>query len=172
MLGCAIGSKSQWAAFTAGLVSKTNNIFKELGGDPQIATRLLRNCAASSKLAYAVRWTPAGAQCQQLADFDSKVRGCSSKATGVLPEDNQWLQAALRFEQAGLGLRSCAKHAPTTYLASVTSTEAWFKDLDSSYDLEAGACAHAAKTLVLLKEQLSGDSQHSFAALADLGTKP
>ena len=89
LLGFPIVSSEHCAAYTAGLVRKADELLRELSqlDDPQVATRLLRSCAASNKLTHASRCTPAEANGQQLQGYDSKVRLCFSKATSLLPDD-------------------------------------------------------------------------------------
>ena len=64
---------------------------------------------------------PAQAQQEAPVHFDVLVRRCFGSLTGIYASAGSWRQAARGFAQAGLGLRSCAAHAPATYLASAGS---------------------------------------------------
>ena len=84
------------------------------------------------------------------------------------PDRAQWQQAARGFAQAGLGLRSCATHAPAAYLASLGSSLSACKDIDSRFSAAAVSSSPAvAAAIVELNRQLpANQALTTQAALA------
>lgn len=73
-----------------------------------------------------------------LAEFDAHARQSFGSLTGIHLTTAQWAQARRGFSQAGLGLRSSARHAPAASLASVGASLAACADLDAGFSqLEA-----------------------------------
>jgi len=58
-----------------------------------------------------------------LADFDKLLRSVISHLTNCDLSDEQWLQASLPINMAGLGVRKVSSLAFPAYLASAASTE-------------------------------------------------
>jgi hypothetical protein len=143
LLGAAIGDSSHCEQHAA---SKVANSFELLGQlvkleDPQVATRLMRNCAGVCKVTHSMRTTPPHLQADALKDFDSALRATFCSTTGLLLTNNEWAQAGRGFKQAGLGLRSAPLHAEAAYLASACSSRDTCRQLDLDFALDANAAA-------------------------------
>eukprot|EP00661_Eupelagonemidae_sp_cell13_P006118 gene6117-3590_t len=120
LLGAPIGPASFCAAHTRARVAAAQPLLDELAllPDPQIALRLLRNCAAFGKMAFTARVVEHGSHDTQLRDFDERVRACFEGFTGLCPSATQWDHAVLALRNGGLGLRRVAEHAAAAYAAS------------------------------------------------------
>ena len=113
LLGAPIGSAAFCDAHTRERVAKAQLLLDELAllPDPQIALRLLRNCASFGRLAFSARVAEYGHHRAALADFDARVRACYEQFTGTSPSDLLWRRAVLAVRNGGLGLRRVSDHA-------------------------------------------------------------
>jgi len=156
LLGMPIGSAAHCASYTSQVVKKAGRLLAEIGNlqDPQVALRLLRECGSHAKLTYNTRGTPADFHQQQLEAFDKEVRLTFARAVGVCPDDKVWKQATLGLKQAGLGLRSTARHAPAAYLASAASCQKLCAEVDPGFQftLEDNR-SHAGRALEVLNSE-------------------
>jgi len=157
LLGCPVGSPEHCANYTAQVAAKAGVLLDEVGSlaDPQVVLRLLRVCASHAKLTYNCRGTPSDAHLAELSTFDSKVRETFAKTTGLLVNDKAWKQATLGFRNAGLGLRSTARHAAAAYLASAAGSRKLCSQVDPAFcfDLE-DACAAPSRAAAALNAEL------------------
>ena len=135
-LGAAIGDDAFTEAHTASRAEHADRLLEALAAmeDSQVGLRLLRRCAGFTRMVHSMRCNPPGAQQHALATFDQLVRTCFGGLTGVHLTSAQWHQAGRSFAQAGLALRSAARHAPAAYLASLGSSLSACVDLDSGFN--------------------------------------
>ncbi|CAE8622584.1 unnamed protein product [Polarella glacialis] len=141
LLGAAVGQKEFCESFAASKVAKATKLLDELSKleDPQVATRLLRNCAGVCKVTHSMRTTPPHLQNSAFGSFDSAVRKAFCSVTSLLPNNNQWGQACRGFWFAGLGLRSAALHAEAAFLASACASRELCHALDPAFSLRANS---------------------------------
>jgi len=139
LLGGPIGDATFCNSHTQERVAKALKVLKALGEtpDPQVALRLLRNCAGFCKMVYSVRVVPASFHADALQTFDAQVRACFEQFTCLHPDDTQWAQATLGTDSGGLGLRSLAKHSNAAFLASRSACLDLCKDLDPAHVFES-----------------------------------
>ena len=92
LLGGPIGDEAFCNRHTEARVAKAMRILETLGEgpDPQVALRLLRNCAGFSKMVFSIRVVPASFHKAALETFDSAVRSCFEQFTCLHPDDTQW----------------------------------------------------------------------------------
>jgi hypothetical protein len=85
LLGAAVGDKDFCEAYAQEKVDKANKLLVQLAefDDPQVAARLLRNCAGACKITHTMRLTPPHLQGKALARFDSSVRETCMSFCGV-----------------------------------------------------------------------------------------
>ena len=180
-LGAAIGDAAYIQAHTAARTAKAGELLDMLADleDPQVGLRLLRACGLFSD-DHSMRCNPAMAQVAALTSFDDMVRRCFSGLTGIHATAAQWGQAARGFAQAGLGLRSCATHAPAAYLASLGSCLAGCAELDPAFTAAAAQASRAVvETLQALNSNLPANetvtldtalssTQHALSQRVDL----
>ena len=77
---------------------------------------LLRSCLSLPKIMFMLR-------AEQLAEFDSIMRGALSRIFGSPLADEQWAQAYLPAAMGGLGLCSAVEHAPTAHAVSLLAAQ-------------------------------------------------
>ena len=65
--------------------------------------------------------------------FDAAVRDCFERFSCLHPDADQWLQATLSTESAGLGLRSMASHAGAAFLASRSACAPLCREIDPQH---------------------------------------
>ena len=120
-------------------VQKYSQLLDELLSfeDPQVALRLLRNCAGVCKVTHSMCMTPPALHSNALADFDNKVRDTFSHTTGILPSSSQWEQATCGLKYAGVGLRSAQRHSQAAFLTSSCTSKDRCYELDKHYMLDA-----------------------------------
>eukprot|EP00973_Karenia_brevis_P005647 771780-Karenia_brevis.AAC.1 len=134
--------------------------------DPQTALRLLRSCGGCCKLVHSMRTVPPSSQARPLALFDTWQREAFCSITGLLPSHQQWEQASRSFQQGGLGLRQCAKHAPAAYLASQAACLELCTKLDNAYSLSMDTPgSDSSLALQLLNAQLPPDRHFTARVL-------
>ena len=135
LLGGPVGSSSYCNQHTQDRVAKATRVLDALGEvpDPQVALRLLRSCAAFSKMVFSIRAVPASFHREALQSFDAAVRACFEQFTCLHPDEEQWTQAGLSTDVGGLGLRSLAKHSDAAFLASRTSCLELCRQLDPEH---------------------------------------
>ena len=123
LLGGPIGSPDFCNQHTSDRVKKALRVLDALGEvpDPQVALRLLRHCAAFSKMVYSIRVVPASFHTGALKAFDAEVRACFEQFSCLHPDDEQWVQATLPTDSGGLGLLSLASHCHSAFRASRSS---------------------------------------------------
>eukprot|EP00969_Alexandrium_andersonii_P221253 9771702-Alexandrium_andersonii.AAC.1 len=63
--------------------------------DPQIALRLLRQCASYAKVVHSMRTVPFDAHAEPLRAFDRHVRRAFVAISGLSLRDLEWEQATL-----------------------------------------------------------------------------
>ena len=85
---------------------------------------LLQACFSLPKVSYALRTTLASASClDHWVNFDSHVRDTLGRILGSNLTDTAWAQAQLPVALTGMGLRSAARHAAASFLASQVQSE-------------------------------------------------
>ena len=131
LLGAPIGCSDHCEKFTMGKASGAHAIWELLPKleDPQMALRLLRQCASICKLTHCMRGTPPELQHAALQSFDESLRSAFCTTTGLLPDHAQWDQACRSLRYGGLGLRSCSRHAAAAYVASRSGSDQLVRDL-------------------------------------------
>ena len=91
--------------------------------------------------------------------FDEQIK-CCLEQIGCFPvADRVWHQATLGVKQGGLGLRQCALHAPTAYLASVAATQEACRGLGARYTPDwprSNQSAASYNAVVLDADRLTG----------------
>ncbi len=139
LLGSAIGDKEYCENYAQSKVHTAARLLDQLAKfeDPQVATRLLRNCAGACKVTHITRMTPPNLQDDALASFDSKVRDTFTSFSGIITNNEEWSQAGLGFKHGGLGLRSAARHSEAAYLASSCSARNLCHHVNASFQLQA-----------------------------------
>eukprot|EP00663_Eupelagonemidae_sp_cell21sb_P000575 gene575-2533_t len=153
LLGAPVGPAPFCAAHTLARVSAVQPLLDELAHlpDPQVALRLLRNCAAFGKVAFSARVVEYGTHDTQLRVFDGQVRACFEEFTGLCPSTVQWDRAVLALRNGGLGLRRAAAHAAAAYAASCAATHRRCVELDRAFtcpfDAPGSAAALAIRNL-------------------------
>ena len=77
ILGACFGDKAFCNSYTSDKVQKASRLLDKIAelDDPQVATRLLRNCAGVCKITHNMRMVPTHLQSDALIDFDKEVRG-------------------------------------------------------------------------------------------------
>jgi hypothetical protein len=120
LLGAPIGD----AAFCSGEVAKLRKsnqlILTRLCqlNDLQCALLLLRFCVCYCKCVYLSRTTPPGFIQDELRLIDAEIRSCFERMSGLQVTDVAWSQAQLPVSDAGLGLRSSARHCAAAFISS------------------------------------------------------
>jgi hypothetical protein len=139
LLGAAIGDASSCEAHTSKRVHTATKLLEELKSleDPQVALRLLRNCAGVCRVNHSMRLTEPRLHLSALTEFDNKVRDTFSHIAAAMPSEAQWNQACCCLSLAGLGLRKASRHAPAAFLASTCASRERCHSLDAAYHLEA-----------------------------------
>ena len=139
LLGSAIGDKDFCESYAQTKVHTATTLLNQLAefDDPQVATRLLRNCAGACKVTHITRMTPPNLQADALDSFDSKVKETFSSVSGIITSTEEWSQACLSIKHGGLGLRSAARHSEAAYLASTCSARDLCHRLSDSFQLRA-----------------------------------
>ena len=178
-LGAAVGDQAFCETHTAARVAKAASLLEalaELDG-PQVGVRLLRACAGYTRMVHSMRCTPPASQNRALAEFDAHARQCFGSLTRIHLTTAQWAQALRGFSQAGLGLRSSARHAPAAFLASVGASLSACADLDAGFSqLEALASSDVVDALTALNaslddgislQQAVASKQHDLSKLLD-----
>eukprot|EP00663_Eupelagonemidae_sp_cell21sb_P000220 gene220-2251_t len=150
LLGAAIGSAEWCNTHTQERVGKAQALLNEIGllDDPQIALRLLRNCASFGKLVFSARVTEFGKHTDALTDFDTRVRSCFESFSGLRPTDTQWRRAVLSIRNGGLGLRRISDHAAAAWLSSCTTTAARCFSVDPAFTWDSGTPTSSIATAV------------------------
>lgn len=174
LLGAAIGDASFCEAHTGERVQKSSELLEELKQleDPQVALRLLRNCAGVCKVNHSMRMTQPHLQLSALNDFDNKVRDAFSHITGVVPNNEQWNQATCGLSLAGLGLRKASRHAPAAFIASACASRELCHSLDPAFRLEAANQTSAVgQALAAHNSTLPESDQHTPASLPGVKQK-
>jgi len=135
LLGAPVGSPSFCNQHTQGRVAKAMRVLTALGEvpDPQVALKLLRSCAAFTKMVFSIRAVPASFHVEAVKSFDDAVRACFEQFTCLHPDEEQWTQATLSTDSGGLGLRSLAQHSNAAFLASRASCFDLCKQLDPEH---------------------------------------
>ena len=139
MLGASVGDADFCTAYTQGKTKKAAKLLDQIANieDPQVATRLLRNCAGVCKITHNMRMVPAHLHRPALREFDQKVHSTFCTSTGLLPDNEQWAQAGRGFKFAGLGLRSAELHGEAAYLASACGSREKCHRLLATFALNA-----------------------------------
>ena len=152
LLGGPIGSPEYCNSHTQSRVNKALQVLSALGEvpDPQVALKLLRQCAAFGKMVFSIRAVPASFHADAVNSFDAHVRTCFEQFSCLFPNDDQWTQASLGTEEGGLGLRSLARHSQAAFLASRTGCFDFCKSLDEAHTFESPAGAGPAPERVAL----------------------
>eukprot|EP00969_Alexandrium_andersonii_P320864 14178553-Alexandrium_andersonii.AAC.1 len=70
--------------------------------DPQVALRLLRQCASYAKVVHSMRTAPPDSHDKALQVFDGNVRRAFAAMSGLPLGDAEWEQATLSLRRAGL----------------------------------------------------------------------
>ncbi|CAL1146949.1 unnamed protein product [Cladocopium goreaui] len=156
-LGAAIGEDTFIRDHTADRAAKAGNLLDELAElpDAQVGLRLLRACGGYARLVHSMRCNPPQSQGLALDMFDGMVRRCFGDLTGIHPTTQQWSQAARGLSHAGLGLRSCEKHASAAFLASVGSSLSACAELDTNFSAdEVKTCSAVLAALAHYNAQL------------------
>ncbi|CAE8587669.1 unnamed protein product [Polarella glacialis] len=162
LLGAAIGDRDHCEDFAASRIAGAAELLAQLAKleDPQVATRLMRNCAGVCKITHCMRTTPPHLQHNALQDFDSMIRATFCSATGLLLTNNEWAQAGRGFKQAGLGLRSASLHAEAACLASACSSRDACRLLDPDFVLDTNIVAsNFGQSLSTYSAKLPPDKQ-------------
>jgi hypothetical protein len=135
LLGGPIGDPAFCNQHTQKRVDKACRLLEALGGlpDPMVALRLLRHCGGFCKMVFSARVAPSSHHKEALGSFDAAVRSCFEQFSCLLPDDDQWAQATLSTDSAGLGLRSLAKHGCAAFIASRTSCADLCRELDAQH---------------------------------------
>eukprot|EP00663_Eupelagonemidae_sp_cell21sb_P002070 gene2070-1327_t len=151
LLGAPIGSAAHCDEHTRERVVKAQPLLDELTrlDDPQIALRLLRNCASFGRLVYAARVADFGCHQAALADFDARVRSSFEGFSGICPSHGQWQRAVLGVRNGGLGLRRVSEHAAAAWVASCSATFALCARLDPNHVWDGGAQTGTATAAAL-----------------------
>ena len=138
LLGAPFGSSEFCGQDANERINKALPLLRKLENmpDPQVGTRLLRRCAGFCKLLFSIRVVPSVAHQTELTRFVYNVRATFQALTGLTTVESQWEQACRCFALAGVGLRSCARHAHPAYIASRTQTHDLCCKLDSEFRWE------------------------------------
>jgi hypothetical protein len=156
-LGAAIGEDTFIRDHIADRAAKAGNLLDELAElpDAQVGLRLLRACGGYARLVHSMRCNPPQSQGLALDMFDGMFRRCFGDLTGIHPTMQQWSQAARGLSHAGLGLRSCEKHASAAFLASVGSSLSACAELDTNFSAdEVKTCSAVLAALAHYNAQL------------------
>jgi hypothetical protein len=157
LLGAAIGDAPACEEYMRERIGKCSKLLEELQKfeDPQVALRLLRNCAGVCRVTHSMRMTPPNLHAGALSEFDDKLRETFSHITGLVPNNDQWNQAACGLATGGLGLRQATPHAPAAFLASTCASRELCHNLDNNYNLGAAEPgSHTNQALALLNSSL------------------
>ena len=135
LLGGPVGTPSFCNQHTQARVDKATRVLEALGElpEPQVALKLLRECAAFSKMVFSIRVVPASYHTEALRLFDAQVRAAFEQFTCLQPDDEQWAQATLSTNGGGLGLRSLTTHSQAAFLASRSSCLNLCRELDPAH---------------------------------------
>ena len=139
ILGASVGDKDFCENYTRGKVEKATQLLQQISciEDPQVALRLLRNCAGVCKITHNMRMVPTHFHPAALKEFDKEVQNTFCKTTGLLPDRDQWQQACRGFKHAGLGLRGASLHGEAAYLASTCASRDKCHKLLQAFSLNA-----------------------------------
>ena len=162
ILGASIGNEAFCNAYTFDKARKEKVLLNKNSelDDPQVATRLFRNCAGGRKITHNMRIVPTHLHANALAGFDREVQKTFCKITGLLPDDNQWDQACLGFKHAGLGIRSETRHGEAAYLSSACTSRAKRSSLLATFSLDADSPgSHFDTNLSNLNAKLPDDKR-------------
>lgn len=107
--------------------------------DAHAALYILRHSANSGGINYLSRTTPPSCIRPAAERLDSAMRQAVSDVVGRPLDDKQWKQCTLPRSDAGLGLRSAAKHAPAAYIGSRQDTRHICKELRPAQRWEDGS---------------------------------
>jgi hypothetical protein len=169
LLGAAIADTSFCSEHGTKKGAKASALLDSIGAmeDPQVAVRLMRNCAGACKITHSMRMTPLRLRLQS---FDNKVRSTFSAATALHPDNQQWGQACRGLGHGGLGPRSTLLHSEAAFLASSAAASNLCHSLDASFQLRADNPASEFGTaLAAFNAKLPETSQISAPEVA--GTK-
>ena len=162
ILGASVGDKEFCEGYTRGKVEKATQLLHQISciEDPQVALRLLRNCAGVCKVTHNMRMAPTHLHQAALAQFDEEVQSTFCKTTGLFPNRDQWQQACRGFKHAGLGLRSASLHGEAAYLASACASRDKCHNLLQAFSLDADSSdSHFGVSLAAYNNKLPPDKQ-------------
>jgi hypothetical protein len=162
ILGASVGNKEFCEGYTRGKVEKATQLLHQISciEDPQVALRLLRNCAGVCKITHNMRMVPTHFHPTALAEFDKEVQSTFCKTTGLFPNRDQWQQACRGFKHAGLGLRSASLHGEAAYLASACASRDKCHKLLQGFSLDAdNSASHFGVNLAAYNAKLPPDKQ-------------
>ena len=169
LLGAAVGDAPFCTEYGTTKVTKASALLDSIASieDPQVALRLMRNCAGACKLTHSMRATPPQNQTVALQAFDAKVKTTFSEVTGLHPDKHQWNQACRGLAHGGLGLRSVQLHGEAAFLASAAASAPLCHSLDSGFALRGGSStSEFGVALAAFNAKLPASSQVSAPEVA------
>ena len=164
ILGAAIGCSSFCNDLAEEKVNKASKLLNEIAKleDPQVASRLLRNCAGVCKITHCMRTTPSHLHQDALRQFDKTVQSTFSASTCLAPDEAQWAQTCRGFKQAGLGFRSAVLHGEAAFLASLCASRDKCRELLPAFTLNADAeGSEFATNLAAYNAKLPADKRYT-----------
>jgi len=156
ILGAPVGGGPFCSAFVDGRVGKAEKLLEKIGEaeDPQIALLLLRQCASYGKVVFISRCTPPDLVEPELRRFDSSVRRCFERFSGLIPDDLEWRQASLAIRHGGLGLRSAQEHSGAAYVSSFSSCRRLCVEMDGAFARSAAVPPSVERAVIALNAVL------------------
>ena len=154
LLGCPIGPSSFCEEV---LQDRVERIRESLGvlrdmHDSHLETSLLRSCLALPKLSYILRTCPPSSIINAAAGFDAAIKEALESILGDPLTEWSWIKGSQPCSRGGINLRSASLHAPATFLASVSHSQAL---VESMLGQAVGPSPHSSSTVAVLSATAS-----------------
>ena len=107
------------------VISKSQLLINKLPllNDPQISFALLSKCFGFCRVSYFLRCSPPSFTSSLSSSFDSLMVKTFESIIGKDLSEHAKLQLSLPIKDGGMGIRSCSKHAPAAFIASLNACE-------------------------------------------------